>query len=138
MLLCGNNSRRAFGRKIPINAGDKSKDIFMQTLQLSSGSSTTEQISYEPVDTISIWYDENEYTLTLPEIEKFIGQAKNGFSRNYWTRQHRPRLKTLEYNIRMWALASVDGLVINRSEGRSGRLSVSPNEAIQIIRSVYL
>jgi hypothetical protein len=140
--IIGNGGKRTFGRRIPVNSANETKDIFMQTLRLSPG---TEQ-EYEPVaeiETISIWYDENEYTLTLPELEEFIyvawrrqSQAKNAFSRHYWTKQRRPRLKTLDYNLRVWALMSCNGLVIDRSEGRSGRLAVPPKEAIQIIRSV--
>jgi hypothetical protein len=138
--IIGSNSK-AFGRKIPISVDGKQSNIFMQTLRLSSGSPQEE---YEPttINTVSVWYDENEHTLTTSEIEEFIyvawrrqGQKKNGFSRQYWTRQRRPRLKTLEYNVRMWTLMSCEGLVINRSEGRSGKLSVPPDEAIKIIRS---
>jgi hypothetical protein len=133
-------SRRAFGRKIPINVDGKQSNIFMQTLKIAPG---LPQQEHEPVqiDTISVWYDDNEYTLTVPELEEFIyvawrrqSQNKNGFSRQYWTKQRRPRLKTLDYNIRMWALMSCAGLIIDRSEGRSGRMSVGPKEAIQIIR----
>jgi hypothetical protein len=139
--IIGNGSKRAFGRKIPINVEGKQSNIFMQTLSLASGLPKQE---YEPatIDTVSVWYDENEYTLTIPELEEFIyvvwrrqGQKKNGFSRSYWTKQRRPRLKTLEYNVRMWLLVSCDGLTVDRSEGRSGRLAVPPDEAIKIIRS---
>jgi hypothetical protein len=141
--IVGNGSKRAFGRKIPINVDDRQENIFMQTLRLSSGSPQEE---YKPatINTVSVWYDENEHTLTTSEIEEFIyvawrrqGQKKNGFSRQYWTRQRRPRLKTLEYNVRMWTLMSCEGLVINRSEGRSGKLSVPPDEAIKIIRNTF-
>jgi len=143
--IIGNSGRRTFGRKIPINVDGKQGNIFMQTLSLAPGSSN--KGDYEPVqvDTISIWLDNNEYTLTMPEIEEFIyvawrrqSQSKNGFSRQYWTKQRRPRLKTLEYNIRMWALVSCSGLIVDRSEGRSGRLAVPPKEAINIIRGNYV
>jgi hypothetical protein len=140
--IIGNGGKRAFGRRIPVNSGAETKDIFMQTLRLAPGATQ----EYEPVaeiETVSIWYDDNEYTLTLPELEEFIyvawrrqSQAKNAFSRHYWTKQRRPRLKTLDYNLRMWALMSCNGLILDRSEGRSGRLAVPPKEAIQIIRSV--
>jgi hypothetical protein len=141
--IIGNSRKRAFGRKIPINIDGKQSNIFMQTLSLASG---LPQQDYEPakIDTISIWYEENEYTLTIAEIEEFIyvawrrqSQKKNGLSRQYWTKKRRPRLKTLEYNIRIWVLVSCDGLIIDRSEGRSGRLAVSPKEAILAIRSYF-
>jgi hypothetical protein len=114
------NRKKVFGRKIPINVDGKQGNIFMQTLSLAPG----KQEEYKParIDTISVWYEENEYTLTVSELEEFVyiawrrqSQAKNGFSRQYWTKRRRPRLKTLEYNLRMWALMSYAGLVVDRS-----------------------
>jgi hypothetical protein len=140
--IIGNSSRRAFGRKIPINTAEGTSDIFMQTLRLNSGSSA-EASEVAQVETITIEYDNIEYTLTMPELEEFIyvawrrqTQSKNGLSRHYWTKQRRPRLKTLDYNLRIWALMSCEGLILDRSEGRSGRLSVPPKEAIKIVRSI--
>jgi hypothetical protein len=141
--IIGSNNKNTFGRKIPINVDGKQGNIFMQTLSLAPG--IADQYKPVTIDTVSIWYEENEYTLTISELEEFIyvawrrqGQKKNGLSRQYWTKRRRPRrLKTLEYNIRIWTLTSCSGLIVDRSEGRSGRLTVSPDEAIKIIRSVY-
>jgi hypothetical protein len=142
--IIGSNNKNTFGRKIPINVDGKQSNIFMQTLSLAPGSTNRQNYKPTTINTVSIWYEENEYTLTISELEEFIyvawrrqGQKKNGLSRQYWTKRRRPRLKTLEYNIRIWTLISCSGLVIDRSEGRSGRLTVSPDEAIKIIRSVY-
>ncbi len=41
-------------------------------------------------------------------------------------KRRQPRLKTLEYNARMRILESVPGLILDRSQGRSGRLATSP------------
>ena len=140
LRIISNSSRRTFGRRIPVSSGDEQKNIFMKTLSLAPGIAEEINLPSE-IDTISIWYDGNEHILTLPEIEEFVystwrrqRQKKNGLSRDYWTKQRRPRLKTLEYNLRIWTLVFC-GLIIGRSEGRSGRLSVPPNEAIKIIRS---
>lgn len=151
--IIGNSSRRAFGRKIPINTAEGTSNIFMQTSRLNSGSST-EASELARVETVSVLYDDGsglkEHTLTMPEIQEFVniawhrhtrkktndGRKANGFSRDYWIKRHRPRLTVLEYNLRMWALMSCDGLILDRGPGRSGRLSVPPKEAIKIVRSI--
>ena len=64
-------------------------------------------------------------------------QLKSPFSRRYWTRQRRPRLKTLQYNTMMILMMSLNGLVVNRDEGRSGILTLSPIDAMVKIKAAY-
>ncbi len=138
--IVGNWTRKIFGRKIVVNAGDKKTDIFMQTLALSS-SNKSEIIELE---TITVWYDDNEYTISMSELEEFLyvswlrqTQTKNAFSRDYWTKQRNPRMKTLRYNIIMLALTNCDGLITDRSEKRSGTLNIRPDLAMKIIKDTY-
>ncbi len=136
--IVGNWGKRTFGRRIPVNAGDKSTDIFMQVLPFT----TTKNQDVVELETITVWYNDTSYTITIPELEEFLyvawrrqSQEKSPFSRDYWTRQRRPRLKTLEYNLRMTVLISVDGLVIDRGERRSGKLTLEPRTALERVQN---
>ncbi len=138
--IFGNWGRKTFGRSIPVKAGSKETNIFMQTLGLPSGN----QAEIVELETITVWHNDNSHTITMPNLEEFLyvawlrqTQSKKPFSRTYWTRERRRRMTMLDYNIMMVALASCNGLVIDRSEGRSGKLSLSPSDAIVKIKDIY-
>ncbi len=81
------------------------------------------------------------YTVLWPEMEDFVRGiwarqrvGKPGMSRPYWTTQYRPPLTTREYNARINVLLGVNGLILDRGQGRSGRLSVSPLLALKELK----
>ncbi len=88
--------------------------------------------------------DDNDYSVTVDELEQFVRtawkrqrQGESPFSRPYFTRQHRPRLKPGEYYARINILSSCNGLVLDRAKSRSGRLSVSPGLAIKALQAQF-
>jgi hypothetical protein len=122
-------------RKIPFSANGKDSTILMSTIPFLKTN-----IKKPEFESFTVRIDNVDYTVTLVEMENFIRAAWNrqrngklGLSRTYWTKQRQPRLKTLEYNIRMHVLLSVSGLVLDRSQGRSGRLAISPLLTIQAL-----
>ncbi len=142
-VIAGNWNKKALGRKIPVNAGNKSTNIFMSTLQLASGSLSEAEPIVE-LETLSVWYSGNNHTIIMADIEEFVfvawrrqGQSKPGFSRRYWTEQRRPIISTLEYKLRMKILINIESLIINRSEYRSGKITLPPNETIKKIKAAY-
>ncbi len=117
-------------RKIPFSSNEKDGNIFMFSIPWIKPSTEKQELKLE---SFTVQIDDIDYTISLSDMESFIRSAwyrqrngKNGLSRNYWTRQHRPRLKILEYYIRMNVLSSVPGLILDRGQGRSGRLANSP------------
>ncbi len=113
-------------RKIPFNANGKDGNIFMSTIPFL-------ETNQPELESFTVQIDNVEYTVSLIEMESFVRVAWNrqragklGLSRTYWTKRRRPRLKTLEYNARMNILLSIPGLILDRGQGRSGRLANSP------------
>ncbi len=142
-VIAGNWSKKAFGREIPVNAGDKKTSVFMSVLALTGGN-TSQSESVVELETLSIWHSGNNHTIIMADVEEFVfaawrrqRQSKSGFSRRYWTEQRRPIITTLEYKLRMKILTNIEGLIINRSEYRSGKITLSPNETIKKIKAAY-
>jgi hypothetical protein len=131
-------SARGSGRKITVNYGNdgnKAKDIFLSVLPIDV-KDTAEELT-----AITVTMDETDYTILLSEIEDFIRiawgkqrQGKSGLSRNYWTKTHRPRMKTLDYNIMIFALQPI---IVDRKKGKSGKLLDSPLIAIERVKNLY-
>ncbi len=139
--ISGNWGSRSLGRKIPIRSGDKESNIFMKALPFTSIIETENEDPPE-LQTVSMQYDDNWHTVTIPELEEFLhvawrrqSQNKAPFSREYWTKVRRPRKKTLQYNILMTILCAIPNLVIDREERRSGRMSIEPRMALELIQN---
>ncbi len=121
------------GRKIPFKADGKNQsDIFM----FSIGNDTSQAVE---IDSITISDEGNNYTTSLPDLEYFIRkgwsrQQRNlsAFARRYWTKDE--RLSTIEYQTRMNILLSVNGLIIDRGDRRSGRYAIPPSALNGILR----
>ncbi len=127
--IIGNSFSKRTGRKIPFSANGKDSNILMSSIPWLN----SDNIEEPETESFTVRIGDIDYTVTLVEMESFIRAAWNrqragtsGLSRTYWTRDRRPRLKTLEYNARMIILSSVPGLILDRSQGRSGRLAISP------------
>jgi hypothetical protein len=125
----------SISRRIPFTANGHTSHIFASLLP-GIMPKVVEKNSKKPI-VFFVTFNRQDYALTIMEIEKFVyiawrrqNQGKNGLSRQYWTRECRPRLKTLEYNCRM-AILSQAGLIIDRSDRRSGRLVLSPELAMK-------
>ncbi len=129
------------GRKIPFRANGQDRDIFMSVIPWIN---STSDLELPRLDNFKVTIDDIDYTVSTSEMESFVRTAwhrqrngKPGLSRPYWTQQHRPRLKTLEYNARMDILLVTPGLVLDRSQGRSGRLANSPLLTIEALDSLF-
>jgi len=129
-------SSRALSRVIPVNHAQGSTNVFMSLIGWSDDQKRDMADSY----TVSI--AGSAFTLTEVEIEDFLAGAWRrqraghpGLSRQYWTSQHRPRLRRLEYQARLELISSVQGLVLDREERRSGRLALPPKLALQAIKT---
>jgi hypothetical protein len=129
----------ALGRLVPINYPDgTTKHTFLSSLPATiSLKHQQQQPEINTPDAFTVSMDGNDYTVTEPEIDHFLRtawrlqrQGKHGLSRAYWTRRHRPPLHRLEYDVRMMVLLSLDGLIVDRGERRSGRLTLPPQMAL--------
>jgi len=122
-------------RRIPFTANGHTSHIFASLLPGTMPRMI--KVKSEKLATFTVGLNGQSHTISIIEVEHFIctawrrqRQGWNGLSRQYWTREHRPRLKTLEYNCQMTILSQA-GLVIDRSDRRSGRLVLSPELAIK-------
>lgn len=144
------NTVRAIGghqnrRAIPFGANGKQSHIFMSILPwMKPQPEMDSQPEFDLPTIFTSTIDGNDYSVTLPEIETFVRTAwrkqrigEAGLSRPYWTRRHQPRLRPLEYYTRLNILLSCSGLVLDRSQRRSGRLSVPPALAIKALQSQF-
>lgn len=132
-------------RAIPYTANGKSGYVFNYATSAFDWMTKARQDDdvMLPEDfTISV--DGATHTITEPEIDFFIRRAwskqragRAGLSRAYWTKTLRPALSRQEYEARMTLLLSVPRLVINRSERRSGKLSVPPQTAKRALMGVF-
>lgn len=120
-------------RKIPFKANGQDRDIFM----FSIGNETNEVIE---IDSITVSIDDNNYTISLSDLEYFIRKGwtrqrnnLSAFARRHWTKNE--RLSTIEYQTRMRILLSINGLVIDRGERRSGKLALPPSATMEAITS---
>lgn len=131
-------------RKIPFKANGRDRDIFMSAIPIPWINSTLSIEDDSRLDNFKVTIDDIDYTVSASEMESFVRTAwhrqrngKPGLSRPYWTKEHRPRLKTLEYNARMDILSVAPGLILDRSQGRSGRLANSPLLTIEALGDLF-
>ena len=129
-------------RRIPFTANGRTSHIFASLLP--GAMPRMIKVENKKLATFTVGINGQKHVISILEIEQFVHiawrrqrQGKNGLSRQYWTRECRPRLKTLEYNCRMTILSQA-GLVIDRSDRRSGRLVLSPELAIKELGNVYV
>ncbi len=123
-------------RKIPFKANGQDKDIFMFSVD-------NEANEVVEMDSITVSVNDNNYTTSLSDLEYFIRkgwarqrQRLSAFSRRYWMKNE--RLSTVEYQARMSILLSIDGLIVDRGERRSGRLAIPPSATMEAITSTLL
>lgn len=146
------NTVRAIGgqtgrRAIPFTTNGRQSHVFLSSIPVVGALFDTQpqpQIETELPTIFQCEIDGNGYSVTANELETFIRTAWKrqrygdaAFSRPYWTRRHRPRLKPLEYYTRLNVLLACNGLVLDRSKRRSGRLAVSPALAIKALQGQY-
>lgn len=143
------NTVRAIGgqqnrRAIPMTANGRQSHIFLSSIPFLKYQPEQPQVEAELPTVFQCEIDGNGYSITTDELETFIRTAwkrqragNAGLSRPYWTRQHKPRLKPLEYYCRLNVLLTCNGLILDRSKRRSGRLSVSPALAIKALQGQY-
>jgi hypothetical protein len=140
-------SGRIGNRSIPVYSGiEKRAHMFMSSISLLRPQLDPQPYS-QPIDlpdTFTVNIDDNSYSVTVGEIEAFLRGAWNrqrrgdpAFSRPYWTRQARPRLKPIEYYARLNVLMSVPDLILDRSKRRSGRLAVPPLTAVKALQGQF-
>ena len=125
-------------------AVERSGHLFLSSIIWPNHQQSAPTKTPELPDIFTVTIEDNEHSVTLDEIETFTRKAWNrqragkaGLSRTYWTRQHRPRLRPLENYTRVNVLLSVNGLILDRSKRRSGRLGVSPLIAIQALQKQF-
>lgn len=121
-------------RRIPISGGQSW--LFMNAIKMPGQSQPETVIDREPQEYIAT-YQGLDYTVTRGELENFLYTAwkrqrnnKAGLSRTYWTKTQ--RLQRELYEARILILDS-SGLIVDRGERRSGRLTVPPQMAIKTI-----
>ena len=131
-------------RAIPVTANGRASHIFMSIMPRLKLQSNIPQPDMIAPDMFTVSVDQNSYSVTVNEIEDFLRicwkRQRSGaypFPRSYWTRIHRPRLKPLEYYARLNVLLSVDGLILDRSKRRSGRLAVPPMATIKVLQGHF-
>ncbi len=136
---------RGRGRAIPVTSNGRKTHVFLSIMPLLGFQPKIAQTNQaESPDTFTVSVDENTYSVTSDEIESFLRvgwqRQRSGnfaFSRVYWTRQHRPRLKPLEYYTRLNVLLSYEGMILDRGKRRSGRLAYPPLAAIKALQGQF-
>ncbi len=133
------------GNKITVNKGQaNSKDIFMLLMPGTSSHDNTGLAQIEELKSITVTVNDEDYEISLHKLEEFIygvarrqSQRKSGLSRRYWTLERKPRMSTQDYGLLMTVLENINGLIVNRSERKSGYLSVSPRKALELIQTSF-
>lgn len=127
------------GRRIPLNGVAGATHIFASLLP--GPAAQAKHAAPPPTATdLVVSLDGVDTCLPLPDFEDFLytawrrqRQGQSGLSRTWWTRQRRPRLTRQAYDVRMTCLLSQPGLIRNRTQGRSGELTLSPKLTVQTI-----
>jgi len=139
-------SSRVLRRSIPLTVNGRASALFLSSVSWLKPGGVDDQApaaAYLP-DQFAVTVDGLPYTLQLPQIQDFLYIAWRrqraglpGLSRSYWTEERRPeRLSRQLYDALMVLLSSVEGLIIDRGERRSGRLSAPPQLSIKAIQGV--
>lgn len=139
-------------RAIPVTANGKPSHVFLSSIpwlrlpegEVGAGSSSQAGGGDPLPQTFTVEVEGNNYSVTIDEVETFVRGAWRrqlrgaaAFSRPYWTREHRPRLKPIEYYTRLNVLLSCTGLVLDRGPRRSGRLAVPPATAVKALQGQF-
>lgn len=139
-------SNRAGGRTIPLTVDGRTTSLFLSSLLwFNQTHRSQDELSPLLPEQFTVTVEGVPYTLSLPQIEAFLYHAwrrqrarQPGLSRAYWTVERRPdRLSRHLYDALMTLLCSVDGLVLDRGERRSGRLAVPPQLSLQAIQGTF-
>lgn len=138
------------GRKVPINySGGRQSHVFLSALPLIGQKPVTDSTFDQPESValpqqFTVTIEGNPYTVSLNDMRDFLYVAwrrqragYNGLSRKYWCKDRRPTISKLEYSVRLHILLAVDGLIVDRGERRSGRLSVPPQMATKAIQAEF-
>lgn len=137
------------GRKVPINYREGQSHLFLSALpRLKHHDKTDLMVEADPIPTVEIPQiftvdmDGFCYEVPITDLRDFLYKAwarqrvgKPGFSRNYWMKDHRPKkLDRQQYDAMIAILSSVNGLLLNRDQRRSGRLALPPEATIRAIQ----
>src|SRR3989304_4662040 len=145
-------SSRVLRRSIPLTVNGRASALFLSSVSWLKPSGLDDQAyqargapatAYLP-DQFTVTVDGLPYTLQLPQIQDFLYTAWRrqraglpGLSRFYWTEERRPeRFNRQLYDALMVLLSSVEGLIVDRGERRSGRLAAPPQLSIRAIQGV--
>lgn len=131
-------------RAIPFSINGRQSHVFLSAIPWLKSQEDTTQPQIELPTIFTAIVDDTSHSVTVDELEHFLRGAwrrqrlgEAPFSRPFWTRQSRPRLKPLEYYARLNVLLSVEGLILDRQKRRSGKLSVPPMMAIKALQSQF-
>jgi len=103
---------------------------------------TVENLSWsEGMDPITIQFSEGEVlsfleTVWSRQTSDDSSKRRYPFSRNYFTIERRPAMDSSEYHGLISLLSSCN-LICNRTQGKSGKLSLAPKRAIHLMKWAY-
>lgn len=139
------------GRAVPINYGNgKQSHVYLSAISqplklLGSRDTETQQPSQISIpQSFTVVMDGTQYNVPLPDIRDFIysvwQRQRNGhqypFSRTHFTKHKRPKMHTKEYQALMLVLDQVPNLVVNRGQGRSGKLALPPEATVKSLQGL--
>lgn len=141
------------GRAVPINYGNgKRSQVFLSSLTAPirlRGSQANDQHKEPPQpqmsipQTFTVVIDGTGYQVPIADIREFLHtawqrqrQGKPAFSRNWWTKQRRPRMHPKEHQAMMLVLDQATGAIVNRGQGRSGKLALPPEATIKSLQGL--
>lgn len=131
------------GRKIPFTANGQTSNVFMSAIQtLKFKPDDVDDDQHELPETFVIIVGSVSYTIMINELDDFLRvvwrrqrNGNNGLSRKYWLTDRRPdRMKRTQYDALMTLILTVDGLVLDRTQNRSGRIVFPPQMAIKMVQ----
>jgi hypothetical protein len=122
-------------RSIPWNVGGSARHVF--AFAFPDGPRMASEIE---TNAFTVNLGSGPITLAHNEVEDFLRatwrrqlSGKAGLSRRYHCTTRRPRLEPVTYNAMIVLLLSVDGLVIDRGERRSGKLALPPGYTLNTL-----
>lgn len=139
------------GRAVPINYGNgKQSHVYLSALtapvRLIGGNNRQPEPAQPPMSipqSFTVVIDDTPYQVPITDIRNFLHTAwqrqRQGlpvFSRTYWTKQKRPRMHPKEYQAMMLVLDQAQGAVINRGQGRSGKLALPPEATVKTLQGL--
>lgn len=132
------------GRKVPINyRNGRQSHVFLSALPMIGGRQPEPIEVPEVPQSFTVMMDDNHYQVPVSEIRDFLHtswqrqrQGKPAFSRNWWTKTRRPKMHEKQYRALMLVLNKIDGIVINRGQGRSGKLALPPEATVKTLQGL--